>query len=48
MFDNLLKHEREIGRFAWFAAWFGLVIGQLHALARHRTEDAPCRRTALM
>lgn len=39
MFDTLLQNERQIGRFAWFAAWFGLVIGQLHALARHRTED---------
>jgi hypothetical protein len=39
MFDKLLEHDKEIGRFAWFAAWFGLVIGQLHALARHRTED---------
>lgn len=31
--------ERRIGRFAWAMAWFGLVAGQLHALARHRTED---------
>ena len=39
MLDKLLQNERQIGRFAWFAAWFGLVAGQLHALARHRTED---------
>lgn len=32
-------HEREIGRFAWVMAWVGLVVGQLHALARFRTED---------
>jgi hypothetical protein len=31
--------ERRIGRLAWIAAWAGLVLGQLHALARHRTED---------
>jgi hypothetical protein len=28
-----------IGRFAWVMAWFGLVAGQLHALARHNTVD---------
>jgi hypothetical protein len=28
-----------IGRFAWAMAWFGLVAGQLHALARHNTAD---------
>jgi hypothetical protein len=28
-----------IGRFAWVMAWVGLVIGQLHALARHATAD---------
>ncbi len=27
-------HERQIGRFAWVMAWVGLVVGQLHALAR--------------
>lgn len=31
--------ERTIGRLAWAAAWIALVAGQLHALARHRTED---------
>jgi hypothetical protein len=31
--------QRLIGRAAWATAWFGLVAGQLHALARHRTED---------
>jgi hypothetical protein len=39
MFNALEQHERQIGRLAWFAAWFGLVAGQLHALSRHRTED---------
>jgi hypothetical protein len=34
-------NEREIliGRFAWVMAWVGLVGGQLHALARHNTEE---------
>lgn len=32
-------HERQIGRFAWAMAWVGLVVGQLHALARFRTAD---------
>jgi hypothetical protein len=31
--------DREIGRFAWVMAWVGLVVGQLHALARFRTPD---------
>ena len=31
--------DREIGRWAWVMAWVGLVVGQLHALARFRTED---------
>ena len=35
----LNEHDREIGRFAWVMAWVGLVVGQLHALARFRTED---------
>ena len=26
--------DRQIGRFAWVMAWVGLVVGQLHALAR--------------
>lgn len=30
----LERHEREIGRWAWVMAWVGLVLGQLHALAR--------------
>lgn len=30
---------RLIGRLAWFSAWSALVLGQLHALARHATED---------
>lgn len=32
-------NERRIGRFAWTMAWVGLVVGQLHALARFATED---------
>lgn len=32
-------NERRIGRFAWAMAWVGLVVGQLHALARFATED---------
>jgi hypothetical protein len=32
-------NERRIGRFAWTMAWVGLVVGQLHALARFRTAD---------
>jgi hypothetical protein len=31
--------QRTIGRFAWVMAWTGLVVGQLHALARHATVD---------
>ena len=31
--------RRRIGTFAWVMAWVGLVVGQLHALARHRTVD---------
>ena len=31
--------QRVIGRFAWVAAWVGLVGGQLHALSRHATID---------
>ena len=27
-------HDATIGRFAWVMAWVGLVVGQLHALAR--------------
>jgi len=37
--DVLDRNAKTIGRFAWFTAWFGLVIGQLHALARHQTVD---------
>jgi hypothetical protein len=33
------KHQRMVGRFAWVMAWVGLVMGQLHALARHNTHD---------
>jgi hypothetical protein len=38
MFESVVA-QRRIGRFAWWMAWFGLVAGQLHALARFRTED---------
>jgi hypothetical protein len=38
MFEST-EAQRRIGRFAWIMAWVGLVLGQLHALARHRTED---------
>jgi hypothetical protein len=31
--------DRQIGRLAWVMAWAGVVIGQLHALSRFRTED---------
>jgi len=31
--------RRRIGRAAWVMAWVGLVLGQLHALARHNTAD---------
>lgn len=34
-----VRTQRRIGRFAWAMAWFGLVAGQLHALARHNTVD---------
>ncbi len=35
----LTGHDRRIGRFAWLMAWVGLVVGQLHALARFETAD---------
>jgi len=38
MFDSE-KSQRRIGRFAWVMAWFGLVMGQFHAMARHQTAD---------
>ena len=31
--------ERQIGRLAWVMAWVAVVIGQLHALSRYRTDD---------
>lgn len=31
--------DRLVGRLAWAGAWAALVLGQLHALARHRTEE---------
>lgn len=33
------EHQRRIGRAAWVMAWVGLVVGQLHALARVATRD---------
>ena len=38
MLDSTIA-QRRIGRFAWAMAWFGLVAGQLHAMARHQTAD---------
>ena len=38
MLDSLNAQQR-IGRLAWVMAWVGLVLGQLHALARHNTAD---------
>ncbi|MGV3562910.1 MAG: hypothetical protein ACO1ON_06470 [Nocardioides sp.] len=37
-----VQHElapSTLSRLAWPGAWAALVLGQLHALARHRTED---------
>jgi len=36
---QVTDRDRLIGRIAWVSAWVALVVGQLHALARHRTED---------
>ena len=33
--------ERQIGQLAWVMAWVGLVVGQLHALARFRYRRRP-------
>jgi hypothetical protein len=33
------RTERAVGRAAWALAWFGLVAGQLHAMARHATPE---------
>ena len=38
MFDTI-QTQRRIGRLAWTMAWFGLVAGQFHAMARHQTAD---------
>jgi hypothetical protein len=35
----LETHRRLVARAAWVMAWAALVVGQLHALARYRTED---------
>jgi hypothetical protein len=34
-----METQRRIGRFSWVMAWVGLVVGQMHALARFATED---------
>lgn len=34
-----VETQRRVGRFAWVMAWVGLVVGQLHALARFATAD---------
>lgn len=38
MFESK-QSQRRVGRLAWAAAWVALVVGQLHALARHATAD---------
>jgi hypothetical protein len=38
MFESS-SSQHTVGRLAWTAAWVGLVVGQLHALARHNTAD---------
>ncbi|QZY29657.1 hypothetical protein [Nocardioides coralli] len=35
----LQGRDRQVGTFAWVMAWVGLVVGQLHALARFRTPE---------
>src|SRR3954469_11814706 len=37
--ETLDEHGAAVGRYAWWAAWVGLVVGQLHALARYTTAD---------
>lgn len=37
--SSITPNERLIGRLALPLAWFALVAGQLHAMARHLTED---------
>lgn len=37
--ERLQARRRVVGRYAWVMAWVGLVVGQLHALARFATED---------
>ncbi len=36
---STVESQRTVGRLAWVAAWTGLVVGQVHALARHNTAD---------
>jgi hypothetical protein len=37
--DTLDRHRSFVGRYAWWAAGVGLVVGHQHALARYRTAD---------
>ena len=39
MLEKLDHNTGAIGRFAWVMAWFGLVAGQLHALARFAVPE---------
>lgn len=34
-----IETQRRVGRYAWVMAWAGMVVGQLHALARFETAD---------
>ena len=38
MIDSTQTQAR-LGRLAWATAWFALLFGQLHAMARHQTVD---------
>lgn len=38
MIDSTHTQAR-LGRLAWATAWFALLFGQLHAMARHQTTD---------
>jgi hypothetical protein len=37
--ETLERHSTTVGRCAWWAAWLGLIGGQLHALSRFETAD---------
>jgi len=45
MFDSPQSQQR-IGRTAWVSAWGALVLGQLHAMARHQTADGKADLTS--